>query len=65
MGTEIKTIMTELHSIKEELEYIKKHMVNVDSFLTTEEEERLNLSLKEKREKKTISLMDLKKELGV
>jgi len=57
-------VYDELRSMKKELNYIKEHMVDVDMFLTPEEEERLNEALEEHKKGKTISLEDLKKELG-
>ncbi len=57
-------VYDELRSMKKELNYIKEHMVDVDMFLTPEEEERLNEALEEHKKGKTISLENLKKELG-
>lgn len=59
-----KEIVEELRMIREDLEYIKKHMVDVDTVLTSEEEERLEESLKEYREGKTTSLEDFEKEMS-
>lgn len=60
----INMVFDELISMKKELSYIKEHMVDVDMFLTPEEEERLNEALEEHKKGKTISLANLKKELG-
>ena len=66
METEsIKIILDKLEGIEQELHFIKKHMVDVDTILTPEEEERLNLSLEEYKEGKTISLERLKPKVGV
>ena len=57
-------VFDELKSLKKEVTFIKKHMVNVDMFMTPEEEERLTEALEEHKKGKTISLEDLKKEIG-
>jgi len=41
-----QAIMNKLDIIKTEIDYIRQHMVDVDSILTTEEEERLEQSIK-------------------
>ncbi len=46
-------IMQELKEIKKDIKFIKKHMIDIDSILTTEEEKRLEESLKEFKEGKT------------
>ncbi len=60
-----KEILHELRAIREDLNYIKGHMVDIDSILTEED----YLSLKEYRKEKTsgrlISHEDLKNELGI
>ena len=56
-----KLIINKLDMIKVELDYIKEHMVDVDSILTAEEEEVLEQSIKEFEEGKTISLEELEK----
>ena len=53
----------ELLSLRKEVQFIKTHMFDPDTIMTTEEEERFERSMKEYREGKTISLEDLKKEL--
>ena len=63
-GAEIKRIEKELKEIRNELLYIKEHMVDVDTILTEEERKIHEQSLKEYREGKTTKLVDLKKELG-
>jgi hypothetical protein len=57
-------IAKELKAIREDLEYIKAHMVNMDFFLTPEEEKRLEASLEEYRTGKTTALKDFEKEMG-
>ncbi|MDI6903718.1 MAG: hypothetical protein QMC77_08285 [Methanocellales archaeon] len=59
-----KEIVEELKTIREDLDYIKKHMVDVDTILTPEEEKRLEESLKEYKEGGTTRLEDFEKELG-
>lgn len=56
-----EVVMSELKSIKEELDFIKKHMVDVDSLLIGDEEARLEESLKEYREGKAVSLEEFEK----
>ena len=55
----------ELLALRKEVQFIKTHMVNQDTIMTTEEEERYERAMQEYKEGKTISLKDLKKELGV
>lgn len=62
MATDTQQIMEELRAIKTDLEYIKEHMVDVDTILTPEEEERLNESLKDYKEGKTISVEKFERE---
>ncbi|MDI6639810.1 MAG: hypothetical protein QMD78_03190 [Methanocellales archaeon] len=59
-----KEIVEELKTIREDLDYIKKHMVDVDTILTPEEEKRLEESLKGYKEGETTRLEDFEKELG-
>jgi len=54
-------IMTELRAIREELEYIKAHMVDIDMILTKEEEKMVQDCLDEHKKGKTVRLQDLKK----
>ncbi|MEK6920531.1 MAG: hypothetical protein AABX82_01505 [Nanoarchaeota archaeon] len=57
-------VYEELKGMKKELAYIKNHMVDVDMFLTPEEEVKLEEALEEHKKGKTISLDKLKAELG-
>ena len=57
--------MDKLNEIQSELGYIKEHMIDVDAILTDEDKDDINLARKEFNEGKTISLEDLKKELGI
>lgn len=61
----INKILIELGEIKQELNFIKNHMVDADTLLTPDEEARLSVSLKEYKEGKTIPLSKLKKAVGV
>jgi len=55
-------LMQELKLIREELQYIKEHMVDTDMILTPDEEELLEESMREYRDGKTTKLSDLKRE---
>ena len=55
-------IINKLDLIKAELDYIKNHMVDVDTILTSQEESRLNESLEEFSKGKTSSLEEVEKE---
>lgn len=65
MATETKQIMVDLKSIKQELDYIKEHMVDRDMFLDQEEMQLLQESFKDKKEGKLISHEELERELGL
>lgn len=58
-------VYEELKGVKKELVYIKEHMVDVDMFLTPEEEMKLEEALEEHKKGKTISLDKLRAELGI
>ena len=58
-----KEIWEELKVIRRELEYIKEHMVDVDTVLTQEEERILDESLREFEEGEATKLDDFEKEL--
>ena len=55
MATEAK-LLEKLEEIKEELHYIREHMVDVDMVLTPKEEKRLNAALSEYKRGKAVSL---------
>lgn len=65
MATETRQILEELKTIKIDLDFIKKHMFDPDTIMTTEEGERFEQSMKELKEGKTTPLSELKKELGL
>jgi len=56
-----KEVIEELKMIRRDLDYIKKHMIDVDTILTIDEERRLEESLEEYKEGKTIELEDFEK----
>lgn len=60
-----KEILHELMAIKEDLNYIKGHMVDIDSILAKEDYLYLQEYRKEKASDKLISHEDLKNELGI
>lgn len=65
MTTETKQIMNKLNLIQSELDYIKDHMVDVDTILSGEDKEALTKAEEEFKNGKTISHEKLKKELGL
>ena len=56
--------MKELKEIKKEIKYIKEHMVDVDFFLSHEEEKILEKSMKEFEEGKAVKLEDFERKWG-
>ena len=59
----MEKMYTELLALRREVQFIKTHMFDPDTIMTTEEEERFERAMKEYKERKTIPLEDLKKEL--
>jgi hypothetical protein len=57
--------MSELKAIREDLNYLKQHMVDIDSIMTEEDFLVLQSYRKEKDAGKLISHNQLKKELGL
>lgn len=55
-------LLKELKEIKTDLDFIKEHMVDVDTVLTPEEELELEKSLEELKEGRTFSLDTIKKD---
>ncbi len=55
----------ELMALRREVQFIKTHMFDPDTIMTTEEEERYERAMQELSEGKTTSLEDLKEELGL
>jgi hypothetical protein len=60
---DVAMILKELREIRKELEYIRSHMLDIDSILTTEEVTILKEAEKEYKEGKAIKFDDLKGEL--
>ncbi len=60
----LETIHKDLEFIKNKVIEIEKHMVDVDTVLTPEEERRLEESIKEYKMEKTTSLEDFEKEMS-
>jgi len=60
----IDRIHNELKFLREEVTFIKKHMFDPDTIMTTEESKRFEKSMKELKQGKTTPLSELKKELG-
>jgi len=56
-----KEIVGELKAIRQELVYIKEHMVDADSILTSEEQARLDESIKSHREGRSVKLQDFRR----
>ncbi len=59
----IQKVYDEIKSLKEEIHFIKKHMFDSDTIISSEEEKSLHQSLKEYKEGKTKSLAEVKKTL--
>ena len=60
---DVAMILKELREIRKELEYIRSHMLDIDSILTTEEVAILKEAEREFKEGKAIKFDDLKREL--
>lgn len=59
-----ETVAEELKEIRKDLDFIKEHMVDIDSIMTEDDYEALQNYRKEKKEGKLISHEQLVKELG-
>jgi hypothetical protein len=57
-----KKIIEELKAIRRDLDFIKEHMVDIDTILTSEEEKILEEAVKEFREGKAAKLEKLESE---
>ena len=64
MTNESKLILEELKEIKQEIVYIKEHMVDVDTILDEDDKQAIEQAEKDLKEGKTIPLEQLKKEMG-
>ena len=56
-------VLEELKSIKDDLQYIKENMVDVDMVLTSDEADILAESISEYKSGKTTKLADLKRDI--
>ncbi len=65
MTVNTEQITEELKAIRADLNYIKEHMVDVDTILTFDEEKRLNEAIEEHKAGKCTSLEDFEKEMGL
>ena len=61
----IDKIYQELKNLKQDVTFIKKHMFDPDTIMTTEESKRFEQSREELKSGKTTTLSKLKKELGI
>ena len=61
----IEKMYRELLALRREVQFIKTHMFDPDTIMTTEEEERYQRAMCELKEGKTTSFEDLEKELGM
>ena len=61
----LKEMYKEILALRKEIQFIKTHMFDPDTVMTTEEEERYERAVQEYEEGKTTSLENLKKELGL
>ena len=60
----LEKVYRELMLLRKDVDVIKSQVIEDDTLMTDEEEERYKKAMKELEEGKTISLEDLKKELG-
>ena len=58
-------ILKKLENIQSDLSFLKHHIVDLDAVLTEEEKQDLERARMELKQGKTISLENLKKELGL
>ncbi|HIH37468.1 hypothetical protein J4460_09055 [Candidatus Woesearchaeota archaeon] len=62
---ETPEILDELREIKTDIHLIKQYLFDPDRFLTKEEEKRLEESLEEIKQRKTVSLQEIEKQLKI
>lgn len=58
-----KEIYNELKDLKKDIKFIKKHIMDIDTIMTPEEEKIFEKSIKEDKEGKSTSLEDFEKEM--
>ena len=61
----IEKVFKEIQTVKEDVSFIKKHMFDPDTIMTSEEGKRFDESMGEFHEGKTVSIDKLKNELGL
>jgi len=61
----MEQVFDELQSLKKDVSFIKKHMIDVDMILTEDDKQSLKEAEEEYAKGETTSLEDLKKELGM
>ena len=61
----LEKMYKELKSMKKDVDFIKKHMFDPDTIMTTEEAKRFEEGMKDLKEGKTTPLSALKRELGL
>ena len=59
----VQQMTEELKAIRADLDYIKEHMIDVDTILTPEEKDRLDEAIEEYNSGKAVSLEDFEEEL--
>ena len=59
-----KEIVGELKAIRHELAYIKEHMVDADTILTPDEENKLAESVKAYKQGKAVKLEEFERQMG-
>lgn len=57
----LEQLTAELKAIRHDVEYIKEHMVDADSILTSEEQTRLDESITAHREGRSVKLQDFRR----
>lgn len=62
MDEDIALIMKKLERIETDLSYIREHMIDIDTILTSDERVQHSRSMKEYAEGKTFSLEDLEED---
>jgi len=65
MAPTLEEIHNDLKTLKKDVTFIKKHMFDPDTIMTTEEARRFEESMRELKEGKTTPLSEFKKELGI
>lgn len=63
--SDVIRIKVQLENMQRDIEFLKKHMVDIDSIMTEEDYIDLKNYRKEKKEDNLASHEDLKKELGL